>query len=249
MKQLNDSTIRAHMKLKPKTERTLAILVWLSIFMLGSIIFVKYDTPAAAEFTDNVLRPIMGNTFVGFLEKVYFNTSDKIQQLTDQTGTNNIPEFVGQGIESSTSTPIPLESNLPKVSGEGVWHDKPLKLFPGQQVMALTFVRPDPTRPYSYVTLAQIDVGPMVLGVVAGTKQPGGALGNFGPGLIPDNIVKSGNLVAAFDGGFQYRDGMYGMIVGDKTYVPLENDVGTLVGYKDGSLKIVNYTGQDLGKD
>jgi hypothetical protein len=87
----------------------------------------------------------------------------------------------------------------------------------------------------------------MMLDAVAGTQQPGGPVGNPGPGKIPEAIVANGNLIAAFDGGFQYRDGKYGMIVGDKTYLPLEKDVGSLVGYKDGTLKIVDYTGQDLG--
>jgi hypothetical protein len=59
----------------------------------------------------------------------------------------------------------------------------------------------------------------------------------------------SGNLIAAFDGGFQYRDGAYGMIVGNTTYLPLQNDIGTLVGYTNGTLKIVNYTGQDFGNN
>lgn len=39
------------------------------------------------------------------------------------------------------------------------------------------------------------------------------------------------------------------MIVGDTTYIPLENEIGTFVGYKDGSIKIINYTGQDLGQN
>lgn len=115
--------------------------------------------------------------------------------------------------------------------------------------MAYTFVRPDPTRPFTYVTLVQMDMTKMLLMAVAGTKQPGGVIGNPGPGVIPSDIVSSGNLIAAFDGGFQYRDGEYGMVVGDKTYVPLKQGVGTLVGYKNGTLKIVNYQGQDLGKD
>jgi hypothetical protein len=224
------------------------ILVVISILIIGGILFVKFDTPAAAEFTDNYLRPIFGNQFVGFLEKMYFNLNDKAQQLTNKTGLANIPQFSDEGTESFT-TQIPLTNGLPIIKGEGIWRNRPLKLFPNEQVMAYTFVRPDPTRPYAFVTLVQMDMGKMKLGVVAGTKQPGGPIGNPGTGVIPEEIIKSGTLIAAFDGGFQYRDGDYGMIIGDKTYVPLKIDVGTLVGYNDGSLEIINYTGQDLGKD
>lgn len=223
------------------------VLMVLLILVIG-VLFVKFDTPAAAQFTDNVLRPLLGNTLVGFLEKNYYNTADKIQQITDKTGFGDVPMFIGQGIQSSLTSITPLPG-LSKVANEGVWKDKPLKSFPGKEVMAYTFIRPDPSRPFAYVTVIQMDMGVMNLGVVAGTKQPGGPIGNFGPGVIPQDIVSSGNLVAAFDGGFQYRDGEYGMIVGNQTYVPLKTDVGTLVGYKNGTIKIVNYTGQDLGKD
>lgn len=216
--------------------------------LLFAILFIKFDTPAAAQFTDNYLRPLFGNVFVGFLEKTYYNTSDKFQQLTDKTGFGNIPMFLDAGLKSSLA-PIETLNGLPKVPGEGVWRNRPLNLFPGKEVMAYTFIRPDPSRPFAYVTLVQIDMHGMNLMAVAGTQQPGGPVGNPGPGKIPSDIVAGGNLVAAFDGGFQYRDGKYGMIVGDKTYLPLENNVGTLVGYKDGTLKIVNYLGQDLGKN
>jgi hypothetical protein len=229
-----------------KIIKTSIIIIFL--FLIAGILFVKFNTPAAAEFTDNYLRPIFGNTIVGFLEKTYYNTSDKIQRLTDKTGLKNIPMFLDQGM-ASTLSPIPQSGNLPKVNGEGIWRNRPLALFPNKEVMAYTFVRPDSSRPFTYVTLVQIDMKDIKLGAVAGKSQPGGPIGNFGPGVIPQDIIKSGNLIAAFDGGFQYRDGKYGMIVGEKTYLPLENDVGTLVGYNDGSLKIVNYVGQDLGKD
>lgn len=224
------------------------LILTVVLIILVGILFVKFETGAAAQFTDNVLRPLLGNNFVGFLEGAYFNTSDKIQQIIDKNGTGNQPEFLNPGIQSSISS-IPPIPGLSRVKGEGIWLNKPLNIFPGKEVMAYTFVRPDPTRPYAFVTLVQMDISAMRLSAIAGTKQPGGPVGNPGPGKIPENIVSSGGLIAAFDGGFQYRDGMYGMIVGDKTYLPLKKDVGTLVGYKDGTIQIVNYTGQDLGKN
>lgn len=227
---------------------TLKFVFALLLITTIGVLLVKFDTGFAAQFTDNFLRPLLGNTAVGFLEKTYFNTYDRIQQIVDKSGQGSEPIFLDQGIASSVA-PIAINNGLPKVSGEGIWRDRPLKLFPGKEVMAYTFVRPDPTRPFAYVTLIQMDMSVLRLGAVAGKVQPGGPAGNPGPGKVPENIVASGNLVAAFDGGFQYRDGNYGMIVGDKTYLPLKNGVGTLVGYKNGALKIVDYEGQNLGKD
>lgn len=225
------------------------LLILIPVLVIFGILFVKFDTPAAAQFTDNVLRPLLGNTFVGFLEKSYYNSADKIQQLTDKSGLGNVPMFLDQGLQSSLAPSKKTLSGLPYIKGEGVWINRPLTLFPGKEVMAYTFVRPDPTRPYAFVTLMQVDMKGMTLAAVAGTAQPGGPIGNPGPGKIPADIVAGGSLIAAFDGGFQYRDGEYGMIVNGKTIVPLKQDVGTLVGYKDGTIKIVNYTGQDLGKN
>lgn len=237
------------MSKKIKSAKIWAVIVWSVIAIIFAIfLFIKLDTGAAAQFTDNILRPLLGNTFVGFLEKTYFNTTDKIQQTFDKTGLSSAPQFMDQGIQSA-ATPIPITNGLSKITGEGTWLDHPLKLFPGKEVMAYTFVRPDPSRPYAYVTLVQMDMKAMNLMAVAGTKQPGGPIGNFGPGKIPSSTIASGKLVAAFDGGFQYRDGEYGMIVGGKTYVPLKENVGTLVGYKNGTVKVVNYTGQDLGQN
>lgn len=234
----------------PRSIKKLLVIFFCFILFLviSAVLFIKFDTPGAAEFTDNYLRPVLGNKPVGYLEKVFYNASDKIQQLTDKKGLKNIPQFVEKEM-ASTLTPISLNTGLAPIKNEGVWHDRPLKIFPGQEVMAYTFVRPDPTRPYAFVTLVSMDMSKLKLGAVAGTEQPGGPVGNPGPGVIPQDIVKSGDLVAAFDGGFQYRDGEYGMIVNGKTYLPLVNDVGTLIGYSDGTLKIINYNGQDLSNN
>ena len=145
--------------------------------------------------------------------------------------------------------PIAVKNNFKKIKNEGVWINKPLNLFPGKEVMGYTFVRPDPERSYAYVTLVQMDMNEIKMAAVAGTKQPGGPVGKPGPGVVPKDIINSSRLVAAFDGGFQYRDGQYGMIAGNTTYLPLKNDLGTLVGFIDGSLKIINYNGEKLGNE
>ncbi len=231
------------------------ITIFISIilfFLIVMVLFIKFDTSGAAEFTDNVLRPVFGNQAVIFVERIFYNASDKLTQFTYKPGDTN--PFTEMGSENITGgklnlTPLQVNPTLVIIKNEGVWFNKPLKIFPNTEVLAYTFVRPDATRPYAVVTLVQADMGKLYLGAVAGTKQPGGPVGNPGPGTIPDSIVKNGNLVAAFDGGFQYRDGQYGMIVGDKIYLPLKNNLGTLVGLNNGSLRIINYTGQDLGKN
>jgi hypothetical protein len=235
------------------------IVVWFACFasllVVGAVLFIKFDTQAAAEFTDNVLRPVFGPKIVLLLEKVFFNTTDKLTQITVSEGNIKAPRFndgvskINIGANNLEMATISAITNFKPLKNEGVWRIMELGLFPNREVMAYTFVRPDTERAYTIVTIAQLDMKSMRLGVVAGTKEPGGKLGNVGPGKVPIDIVDNNKLVAAFDGGFQYRDGKYGMIVDGKTYLPLINDVGTVVGYKNGDFKIINYTGQDLGGD
>ena len=231
----------------------------ITILILGvaGVLFIKLDTEAAAEFTDNVLRPVLGANNVIWIESVFFNLSDAAQRATQNGSKQTGPQFVDSTatttVTATTQTdgldlsPIPTDPSLQATTDEGVWKIRPLSAFPGKAVMAYTFMRPDTARAFAFTTIAQFDMQVLHLSSVAGTKQPGGPVGNPGPGVVPANIISNGNLVAAFDGGFQYRDGEYGMIVNGKTYLPLKNDLATLVGYKDGTLKLVKYEGQDLG--
>jgi len=253
--------------LAPSRLRSISIkwvLVWVGALfgalILFSILFIKFAPGGAAQFTDYVLRPIIGPARVAALEKTFFNISDKLQGL-EYAGKNPdspiLPESAAanQVITQKSGTVSQLDlaalpaSYFPSLTGEGVWENYPLKLFPNQQVMAHTFLRPDAQRSYAFATVVELDMQQLKLGSVAGLLQPGGPVGKKGPGVVPSTIVKSGSLVSAFDGGFEYLDGAYGMIVGSTTYLPLVQNMATLVGYTDGSLKLIKYTGQNLGSD
>ena len=69
---------------------TIFVLVLFVIFV-GLILFIKLDTPVAAEFTDNYLRPLLGNRKVIFLEKIFYNAEDKFTQITNKGGV--APQF------------------------------------------------------------------------------------------------------------------------------------------------------------
>lgn len=229
------------------------------LILVGLILFIKLDTAAAANFTDQTLRPLIGDANVVALEKLFFNAEDKVNQIKYTVEKPQSPFLLDGSTPISASasisqsahldlTNIPTTFSIP-LDGEGHWHSIPLSLFPNQLVLADTFMRPDPSRPYAFTTLVQMDMSKLQMYSVAGTVEPGSKVGKPGPGMIPQSVHDAGILVAAFDGGFQYRDGQYGMIVGDTTYLPLQNDLATLVGHKDGRLEIVKYEGQHLGND
>ncbi len=110
----------------------------------------------------------------------------------------------------------------PALPGEGLWTTAGLP-GPGSGArppVAKAFIRPDAARPYALVTLLQVDLRVARLHVVAGTAQPGGPRGLAGPGVIPSVDWQGDRLLAAFNGGFKYADGAYGLMSGGTVYVP-----------------------------
>jgi hypothetical protein len=159
------------------------------------------------------------------------------------------PKSVNQSSYHSLGFSLEKISSLsyfPLFPGEGEWN----QIYSGTlgALMAKTFVRPDPQRSYAVAYLVKMNMNNLLLSAVAGIVEPGGR-SNPGPGKIPTAVQKSGILVAAFNGGFQEKDGHYGMIVDGKTYLPLQKNLATLVISKDAKPEIINYTGQDLGKN
>jgi hypothetical protein len=99
-----------------------------------------------------------------------------------------------------------------------------------------TFIQPDSTHPYAVVTLLQFDNRFIHLHMVAGTSEPGGPRGVAGPGVIPI-ADKAGNaLLAAFNGGFKYADGQYGMMANGVIYVPPQAGAATIAVTKAGQI-------------
>jgi len=126
----------------------------------------------------------------------------------------------------------PLPMQLPPMSpivtpalpGEGIWTTAGLpgpRPGPGAlPPIAKAFIRPDVARPYALVTLLQVDLRVARLHIVAGTAQPGGPRGLAGAGVIPGVNWSQDRLLAAFNGGFKYADGAYGLMSGGTVYVP-----------------------------
>ena len=229
------------------------VALFVVVVLVAGVLFIKFNTAEAAYLTDNVLRPIVGDKNIVYLEKIFFNASDLAERVTHNSASDKPPVFNEQGSQENilggqlNLTPLSVMGDSKPLVGEGEWKNLPVGIFPDKEVMAHTFLRPDPARSYAITTIVQIDKSVMRLGIVAGTKQPGGPVGKPGPGVVPKDIISNGKLIAAFDGGFQYKDGAYGMMVNNNIYLPLKSDLGTIVGYQDGSLKIVNYTDQPLG--
>ncbi len=213
------------------------------------------NTSLAAQSADNILRPLIGEKNTLILESVYFNLGDKLsywryiffgQQspLSDSPIHHSAPKNSRMNL-----SPIHPFLGLSSLVNEGVWQPMLQNSYLSQTVMARTFIRPDTTRPYALVSLVKIDMKKIAIGDQAGTYYPGGIYKRYGPGIVPLDIQKKNKLLAVFNGGFQARDGQYGMIVGKITYVPLRPRIPLLIITNQGSAKFVDYNGGKLDKN
>ncbi len=227
------------------------------ILILGFYIFVNTYQILAANFADNALRPIIGSQATISIEAFFFRIEDRVNRIKYFFVRPN-PSKLSSGLIGNNKKVAVAENSkfilqnispfsaFPRLANEGVW--RLIITASSEAVMAETFFRPDPQRDFAMSYLVKMNMKHLTLSEVAGIVEPGGYT-NPGPGKISLESRNSNALVAAFNGGFQKKDGRYGMVVGNKTYLPLQKNLATLVLYKNAKPKIINYTGQDLGKD
>ncbi len=118
----------------------------------------------------------------------------------------------------------------------------------GTPIMARSFVKPDPDRPYAQAALVRIDLSQVQLHLVPGTVEPvaATALPHFKrPGLIPAADQNPDLLLAAFNGGFKAIHGHYGMMVDGTTLLPPIDGLATIALRPDGTIQIGQW-GRDL---
>jgi hypothetical protein len=139
-------------------------------------------------------------------------------------------------------TTKPLRSN--PEAGEGEWTTVGLpRSTPSDPLMAKTFLRPDPSRPYAQVGVLLVDSRRVRLHLTGGTADPGGDRGVKGPGAVAPQDLST--LLAAWTGGFKGPHGNYGMYADGKEYRPLRTGLASIVAYKDGSFAVGQW-GRDL---
>jgi Phosphodiester glycosidase len=108
-----------------------------------------------------------------------------------------------------------------------------------------TFLQPDPTRPYTLVAVVAIDLTRTRLHFVLGSDEPAGPPGPPRSGAIPPSDRVANVLLAAFNGGFKARHGLFGAMADGITALPPRDGLGTVVIYKDGSVHLGEW-GADL---
>lgn len=125
--------------------------------------------------------------------------------------------------------------------GDGVWVGVPDERHPADPPRLLkTLIHPDRGRSWTAVSVVAVDLQQVELHAVAGKHEPKAveaeAAGYKRTGLIPDEDREL--LVAAFNGGFKYEHGNYGMRVDGITLARPRPKMCTIVGNADRSVTI-----------
>ena len=216
--------------------------------LLTVVFFGQANGAVGAQMAD-LMRAILGPTITAQVESWFLGVSDTAHQVQYHLGGQHVDSpwavpaepTLAPHITSPGLVPMSLARLSPIVTpalvGEGVWvsqgYTGPPSNFP---LVAKAFIRPDIARPYAIVTFLKFDTRFIRMHIVAGTTEPGGPRGVYGPGIIPAADVKGNVLLAAFNGGFKYADGQYGMKVNGILYVPPQPGSATIAITKEGQI-------------
>ncbi len=123
--------------------------------------------------------------------------------------------------------------------GEGVWA-RTGPLVDGRPPVLVTTFRPELDYPRIVAYVAWFDHTRTALAFYPGRYEPPNAPVR-GPMSVPSD--QRWRLLATFNAGFTYIDGHNGSSIDGRTYEPLQDGLATLLGYRDGRVRIVTWRG------
>jgi len=125
----------------------------------------------------------------------------------------------------------------PALPGEGAWHATRPGLEADPPVL-LTTLRNQPEYPRVVAGLAWIDTKRATLTLNPGRLEPSVSLPR---GAMEVPRVGRSRLLATFNSGFKLSDSRGGFALNGHTYVPMRDGQGTLVGYANGQVDVVDW--------
>jgi len=123
--------------------------------------------------------------------------------------------------------------------GEGIWKPTGPSIAGSPPVLVTTF-RPEAEYPELLAYVAWFDHTRTAIGYYPGRYEPPNAAVR-GPFKVP--YSQRWRLLATFNGGFTYEDGENGSNVNGHVNEPLKDGKATLLGYRDGRVEIVKWSG------
>ncbi len=180
-----------------------------------------------------------GNTIVNEIEHVYYTAN---APKRGGPTPKRLPA-VGLGTRRGKRTaawPPPIKSVFAhRLPGEGVWKPTGPPVNGSPPVLVTSF-RPEAEYPELLAYVAWFDHTRTAIGYYPGRYEPPHAAVR-GPMMVP--YGQRWRLLATFNGGFTYEDGENGSTVNGHVNEPLKDGKATIVGYRDGRVEIVKWSG------
>jgi hypothetical protein len=135
---------------------------------------------------------------------------------------------------------------FPPLAGEGIW--VPSERFTGaSSPVQITQFRSDPNYPRMVAGVAWIDTSRAWVQLYPGRLQPSVNVPR-GPMEVP--LADRPRLLATFNSAFKLSDSGGGFALSGQTYAPMRDGMATLVGYRDGRVDVVSWSGgPEVGPD
>jgi len=180
-----------------------------------------------------------GNSLVDDIEHIYYSAN---APKKGGPAPKSLPA-VGLHLPRRTKAaawppPIKLVFAHP-LPGEGIWKPTGPSIDGGPPVLVTTF-RPEAEYPELLAYVAWFDHTRTAIGYYPGRYEPPNAAVR-GPMMVP--YSQRWRLLATFNGGFTYEDGENGSNVSGHVNEPLKDGKATLLGYRDGRVEIVKWSG------
>jgi Phosphodiester glycosidase len=207
-------------------------------WQINSVEWVRHEVP-------------LGNWVADHVEQIYYT------QNAPKPGGPQLKSLPAVGLNAPPTShpkrtahpqaawPPPITPVFPHpLPGEGVWKPTGPAVDGGPPVLVTTY-RPDPDYPQIVAYVAWFDHTRTQIGYYPGRYEPPNAAVR-GPMMVP--YSQRSRLLATFNGGFTYTDGNNGSADNGRTNEPLTDGNATLIGYRNGRVAIVKWTGgPDVG--
>ncbi len=228
-----------------RRRRLLIAAPFLGLFCWAAISYASWMLkPTSERFTARSVEWIradvpFGNSLVDNVEHVYYTAN---APKKDGRAPKSLPAL-GQSLprqSRASALPPPIKSVFAHpLAGEGVWRAAGPAVEGGPPVLVTTF-RPEAEYPELLAYVAWFDHTRTAIGYYPGRYEPPHA-SSRGPMMVP--YGQRWRLLATFNGGFTYEDGENGSNVNGHVNEPLKDGKATVVGYRDGRVNIVNWSG------
>ncbi|MCU1397316.1 MAG: hypothetical protein JWN62_425 [Acidimicrobiales bacterium] len=144
------------------------------------------------------------------------------------------------GKAGRTILPQPMSPPVrPALPREGQW-TVAARDSAGRVEIATTDLRPDPSHPSIVAAVVWINSATTKIGLVAGTREPGGGLGPSGGHVPPAELP---TVLAAFNSGYKMEDTPGGTLIEGRTTRPMVDGLATLAIRPDGTATVGSWGG------